>query len=594
MPACEFTEASALGAATIAWNRGNHRQALGHYETLEEVATLQSNQLEAAIGQMRCHYLLGQESEASDFAARVMYDPATPEDIRRTAKLWNARIACNQGLHATVMEDLEELVKFGGSPGAEAQYLIAEKAFNEDAFDACEQALFTLIETSYEQETWRNKGFLLLVSTYLGMNDLFQARATAESILANVSTPSVQEAVSDLLLTIDAREAAERAPIAQPDTTATPDSLDLDIPQVPTPKDSLDVNEVKTPAPQKINLLKQVTKTSLQIPTTNDIPIPFHQVALDSRHGHPAVDWLVVTNRHVANGCDVCRQPSNGGKRRGQIEFVANIAPLSVSKPILSYELLSRRMQFVPQMTPVEATRLRVDPSLSRLYRGYVRAGGGSRGTSMVDASYTDLRSRDGSWGTAFHHAATNSPSALLTGRLNENTLDAWVSRFVGKEKMSFEASAGSEQVLMYGFDSLQVDSALTPADAPVVMWSHATLGASFKSHKNRDRELNHEIDATLGWLRNDRGAHERSVSLNATLDKAFGEARGQLDVEVQLDEYGAGADVTSNQAIVVVEPSVSTQKGAIHAKAGLGLAIDADQPTRDGLGDAFHLYPQG
>ena len=267
--------------------------------------------------------------------------------------------------------------------------------------------------------------------------------------------------------------------------------------------------------------------------------------------------------------------------------------PLSVSKPILSYELLSRRMQFVPQMTPVEATRLRVDPSLSRLYRGYVRAGGGSRGTSMVDASYTDLRSRDGSWGTAFHHAATNSPSALLTGRLNENTLDAWVSRFVGKEKMSFEASAGSEQVLMYGFDSLQVDSALTPADAPVVMWSHATLGASFKSHKNRDRELNHEIDATLGWLSNDRGAHERSVSLNATLDKAFGEARGQLDVEVQLDEYGAGADVTSNQAIVVVEPSVSTQKGAIHAKAGLGLAIDADQPTRDGLGDAFHLYPR-
>lgn len=267
--------------------------------------------------------------------------------------------------------------------------------------------------------------------------------------------------------------------------------------------------------------------------------------------------------------------------------------PLSVSKPSLSYELLSRRLQFVPQMTPVEATRLRVDPSLSRLYRGYVRAGGGSRGTSMVDASYTDLRSRDGSWGTALHHAATNSPSALLTGRLNENSLDAWVSRFVGKEKMSFEASAGREQVLMYGFDSLQVDSALTPVEAPSVLWSHATLGASFKSHKNRDRELNHEIDATLGWLGNDRGAHERSVTLNATFDKAFGEARGQIDVDVQLDEYGASAETTSNQAVVVVEPSVTTRKGAIHAKAGLGLAIDADQPTRDGLGDAFHLYPR-
>lgn len=263
MPASEFTEASALGAATIAWNRGEHRQALGHYERLSEVAALQSNQLEADIGQMRCHYLLGQETEASDFAARVMYDPATPEDIRRTAKLWNARIACNQGLHDTVLEDLEDLVKFGGSAGAEAQYLIAERAFNAESFDLCEQALFTLIEASYEQVTWRNKGFLLLVSTYLGMDDLFQARATAESILANVSDPSVQEAVSDLLLTIDAREAAERAPVEELQPTMPADSLGsllpadsltvpvLANPASPTNPDSLDVDNITVPGSQE-------------------------------------------------------------------------------------------------------------------------------------------------------------------------------------------------------------------------------------------------------------------------------------------------------------------------------------------------------
>lgn len=267
--------------------------------------------------------------------------------------------------------------------------------------------------------------------------------------------------------------------------------------------------------------------------------------------------------------------------------------PLSVTKPTLTYELLSRRLQFAPQMTPVEATRLRVDPSLARLYRGYVRAAAGTRGTSMVDASYTDLRSRDGSWGTAFHHAATNSPSSLLTGRLNENSLDAWVSRFVGKEKLSFDVSAGREQVLMYGFDSLQVDSVLTPVDAPAVIWSHASVGASFKSHKQRDSELNHEIDASLGWLSNDRGVHERSMVLDATLHKAFGDVQGQFEVDVQLDEYGATEGTSLNQAVVGVEPSLSTQKGPLHARVGLGLAIDADQPTRDGLGDAFHLYPR-
>ena len=95
-------------------------------------------------------------------------------------------------------------------------------------------------------------------------------------------------------------------------------------------------------------------------------------------------------------------------------------------------------------MTPVEATRLRVDPSLSRLYRGY-RGAVGTRGTTLLDASYTDLRSRDGSWGTALHHAATNSPSSLMTGRLNDNSLDAWASPIHRQRESLCECFCGSQ-----------------------------------------------------------------------------------------------------------------------------------------------------
>ena len=215
LPAGEFSEAAALGAATIAWNNGAYRDALSHYQTLEGLAVLQTNRLEAAIGQMRCHYLLGQESEAADFAACVMHDPATPDDIRRTAQLWNARLACNKGQHALVRDDLDVLVSYGGSAGAEAKYLIAEAAYNAGQFTECEAELFALIEQFYTQEMWKNKGFLLLVRAYIGMEDYFQARATANSILANVSAPEVQEAVSDMLLELDALEAAQ---------TQTPDN----------------------------------------------------------------------------------------------------------------------------------------------------------------------------------------------------------------------------------------------------------------------------------------------------------------------------------------------------------------------------------
>ena len=104
-----------------------------------------------------CHYLLGQESQASDFAARVMYDPATPDDIRRTAQLWNARISCNQGLHETVLEDLNILVSFGGSPGAEAQYL-RQNIRTTQQFDVCETTLFNLIETFTNKRLGGTKG----------------------------------------------------------------------------------------------------------------------------------------------------------------------------------------------------------------------------------------------------------------------------------------------------------------------------------------------------------------------------------------------------------------------------------------------------
>lgn len=267
--------------------------------------------------------------------------------------------------------------------------------------------------------------------------------------------------------------------------------------------------------------------------------------------------------------------------------------PLSGEKPQLNYELLSKRLQFVPTMTPVEATRLRVDASLSRLYRGYARAAVGTRGTTLVDASFTDLRSRDGSWGTSLHHAATNSPSSLLTGRLNDNSADAWASRFVGKEKVSVQGNVGRSQVLLYGFDSLAVDSALTPMDAPAVIWTHASATANFKSHNKDSTAFNHEANVHMGWLGNDRGAHERHLKFDATGSTHFNGLKAQFDLDVQLDRFGVDTSQSFNQAIVAFEPSVSTQRGPLTARAGLGVAIDADQPTRDNLGDSFHLYPR-
>lgn len=209
LPPSEFTEASALAAATLSWNMGDHPRALDHYRLLSEVATIQTNKLEASIGSMRCHYLLNQPDLALSHAIDVYNDEATPDDIKRTAAHWIGLIYFDAGEYDKALEYFNSLVEFGGSTGAECQYLISQIAFNQGDYAAAEQGVFKLVGEFGSYDTWKFKGFLLLVKSYIGLEDLFQARATAESILENVEEEWVQNACSDLMLEIEALEAKE-------------------------------------------------------------------------------------------------------------------------------------------------------------------------------------------------------------------------------------------------------------------------------------------------------------------------------------------------------------------------------------------------
>lgn len=285
------------------------------------------------------------------------------------------------------------------------------------------------------------------------------------------------------------------------------------------------------------------------------------------------------------------------GKRTMEVRDAVKLSawpiarPLSSAKPTLNYDLLSKRLQFEPTMTPVEATRLRVDASLSRLYRGHVRAGGGSRGTSLLDASYTDLRSREGSWGTSLHHASTASPSNLLSGRIHENTVHAWNSRFVGQEKISLNAHVGQHKTRMFGFDSVFVDS--VSMDAPPLRWRHAGAALQLKSHRKDSTVFNHEFNTTFDHLSNGQGLAERHLLGELNLHRHVGDNRLDIGLEAQLDRTQLDTSRAYNQAIVMLNPKLSTEKGPWRAALGLGVALDADQPTRDEIGDVVHVYPR-
>lgn len=224
-PTNDFTELSALAGASIAWKAQDIEGAKAYYRTLEAVSVLQENLLEARIGLMRCHYLLNEGEEALAYADQVIADGGTPDDIRRTAHYWRAKLRFDAQEWSSARPDLESVAAFGGARGAECKFLLAQIAYEEGAYETAELEIFELIDGFAAYEEWKFKGFILLGRVYLGMGDYFQARATAQQIVDHVAVDWVVEAAQVLLADIQVAEEAETEAETElaPDTLMTPE-----------------------------------------------------------------------------------------------------------------------------------------------------------------------------------------------------------------------------------------------------------------------------------------------------------------------------------------------------------------------------------
>ncbi|NND93605.1 MAG: tetratricopeptide repeat protein [Flavobacteriales bacterium] len=193
-PTNQFSEPALFSAATITFEDRRFDEALSHYQALERVATYDNNILEARIGQMRCHFELGDYDQALSFTDAVLADDATPAHILKEAHFVRAKILLSQN-------DVEEaLMEFrivdelsSGKMGAESKFNIARIAYTQSDYSAAEQEIFELIQSYPSQEFWKVRAFLLLADVYTGMEDFFQAKATLQSIIDNVQDESVRK-----------------------------------------------------------------------------------------------------------------------------------------------------------------------------------------------------------------------------------------------------------------------------------------------------------------------------------------------------------------------------------------------------------------
>jgi hypothetical protein len=261
-----------------------------------------------------------------------------------------------------------------------------------------------------------------------------------------------------------------------------------------------------------------------------------------------------------------------------------------------SYRLLAKRMNVFPVWSMIEPVRLRVDAPLSRLYRGYARAGYGLHNTPLLDISFTDLRSREGTWGFQASHFATDAPMGIVEDRFQDSKAGVWLSRFIGKERIDFSADLSRKNIVFYG--NAQDDS-LAPINDLGTHERYLTFGAdlAFKSHHRDSTDLNHDILIKWFQLQDLQSTVENNFEGSFEAGKFVGKERFSLEGSINIDRLMQRTDdpdtVRTDAAIIGLTPMVTSYRGPLTVRAGAGLWIDADSQSRNGTGSTFHFYPK-
>lgn len=214
-------------AADIHFRMGSHREAIDRYRQLERLATNKSEQYNAWAGLMESFFLMSRYDSADAYARIILERGAVNAGGQNKASLFLGKSAFARGDFESAQDEfLNTLNTAQDEYGAEAKYLLAEIFFLQKDYKKSYETLLGLTEDFSAYEEWVGKAYLLMADNFLGMDQVFQARATLQSLVENFPLQHVKEAASRKLREIDDAE-AERQRRIEADTLNDP-TLEID------------------------------------------------------------------------------------------------------------------------------------------------------------------------------------------------------------------------------------------------------------------------------------------------------------------------------------------------------------------------------
>ena len=193
-----------LRAAEIEYAAGNFKGAIGNYRNLLVSATDKKDQQTALIALMESYYQTTKSDSTLYFAREVSNSGDVILGAKSKANLYIGKIYMAKNDFPKATEAFNQTIALAKDDfGAEAQFLIAQMLYNQKKYKESSDMIIAKFRNEFSDAADKivGRAYLLLADDFVGLDNVFQAKATLNSLIDNLTDKEiVAEAKSKLKL----------------------------------------------------------------------------------------------------------------------------------------------------------------------------------------------------------------------------------------------------------------------------------------------------------------------------------------------------------------------------------------------------------
>lgn len=208
-----FVKRSVQKIAELEFDKNNYDKAALYYEKVLEMAENDKDKYNAWSGLLKIAKIKGDNDKMIEYADLILEKAPINPNVMNEAYLNKGLAYYYQGDYQSAESIFTKAINNAKDEyAAEAKYLIALMQHNRKDYQNSLNTLFVLNNEFANYPQWLGKSFLLIADNYYAMDEIFQAKATLNSIIENAkSVVLIKEAQMKLekIVAEDKRKAEE-------------------------------------------------------------------------------------------------------------------------------------------------------------------------------------------------------------------------------------------------------------------------------------------------------------------------------------------------------------------------------------------------